>query len=152
MEDGGSPVIGLMVFLVLVAVNGGLYGFLTALEEVTESQVQKRAEEGSRHAAWLLSVMDDPYKTRHAIQIMVTFVSGIFGIYQIRLLGNFLVRSLSQEGADPGIRSLCFILATVAGIFFFAVGGILRLRRLQQGSRSNGSLRWRGFFTAWCLY
>ena len=130
MDDGGSPVIGLIVFLVLVAVSGGLYGFLTALEEVTESQVQKRAEEGSRHAAWLLLVMDDPYKTRHAIQIMVTFVSGIFGIYQIRMLGNFLVRSLSQEGADPGIRSLCFVLATVAGIFFFAVVGIIAPQKI----------------------
>lgn len=130
MDDGGSPVIGLIVFFVLVAINGGLYGFLTALEEVTESQVQKRAEEGSKQAVWLLAVMDDPYKTRHAIQIMVTFVSGIFGIYQIRLLGNFLIHSLSKEGADPGIRILCFVLATVAGIFFFAVVGIIAPQKI----------------------
>ena len=50
MDDGGSPVIGLIVFLVLVVINGALYGFMTALEEVTESQVQKRAQEGSKHA------------------------------------------------------------------------------------------------------
>lgn len=130
MDDGGSPVIGLIVFLILVAVSGGLYGFLTALEEVTESQVQKRAEEGSKQAAWLLSVMDDPYKIRHAIQIMVTFVSGIFGIYQIRLLGNFLIRSLLEEGAGLGIRVLCLVLAMVAGIFFFAVVGIIAPQKI----------------------
>ena len=92
MDDGGSPAIGLIVFFVLVAVTGALYGFLTALEEVTESQVGKRAEEGNKHALWLLTVMDDPYKTRHAIQIVVALASGIFGIYQIRLLGKFFIR------------------------------------------------------------
>ena len=65
MDDGGSPVIGLIVFFLLVAVNGGLYGFLTALEEISESRVAKRAEEGSKQAVWLLKVMDSPYKTRH---------------------------------------------------------------------------------------
>ena len=97
MDDGGSPAIGLIVFLVLIMVNGGLYGFLAALEEITESQVLKRADEGSRRADWLLAVMDAPYKTRHAIQIMVTFVNGIFGVYQIRLLGNFLIRSFLEK-------------------------------------------------------
>ena len=31
MDDGGSPVIGLIIFLVLLIWNGMLYGFLTAL-------------------------------------------------------------------------------------------------------------------------
>ncbi len=125
MDDGGSPVIGLIVFLVLIILNGGLYGFLTALEEVTESQVQKRAEEGSKRAVWLLAVMDAPYKTKHAIQIMVTFVNGIFGIYQIRLLGNFLVHSFLERETGSGLRLLCFVLATVTGVFLFAVIGII---------------------------
>lgn len=125
MDDGGSPVIGLIVFLVLIILNGGLYGFLTALEEVTESQVQKRAEEGSKRAVWLLAVMDAPYKTKHAIQIMVTFVNGIFGIYQIRLLGNFLVHSFLERETGAGLRLLCFVLATVTGVFLFAVIGII---------------------------
>ena len=90
MDDGASPAIGLIVFLGLVIINGMMYGFLTALEEVSEGQVQKRAEAGSKHAAWLLAIMDSPYKVKHAVQILVTFVSGVFGIYQIRLLGDVM--------------------------------------------------------------
>lgn len=130
MDDGGSPVIGLIVFLVLIIVNGGLYGFLTALEEISESQVQKRAEEGSKRAVWLLAVMDDPYKTRHAIQIMVTFVNGIFGIYQIRLLGNFLIRSFLERETGFGLQLLCFVLAIVTGVFLFAVVGIIAPQKI----------------------
>ena len=128
MDDGGSPVIGLIVFLVLVVINGALYGFMTALEEVTESQVQKRAQEGNKHAPWLLEVMDGPYRTRHAIQVMVTFVSGIFGVYQIHLLGNLLANSFPGHGA--GIRAACFVAAMVAGVFFFAVVGIIAPQKI----------------------
>lgn len=128
MDDGGSPVIGLIVFLVLVVINGALYGFMTALEEVTEGQVQKRAQEGNKHAPWLLEVMDGPYRTRHAIQVMVTFVSGIFGVYQIHLLGNLLANSFPGHGA--GIRAACFVAAMVAGVFFFAVVGIIAPQKI----------------------
>lgn len=79
--------------------------------------MQKRAEEGSKRAVWLLAVMDAPYKTRHAIQIMVTFINGIFGIYQIRLLGNFLIHNFLERGTGFGLQMLCFVLATVTGVF-----------------------------------
>ena len=115
MDDGGSPLIGLIVFLVLVVINGGLYGFLTAMEEVTESQVKKRAEEGSRQALWLLKVMDSPYKVRHAIQIMMTFVSGVLGVYQIRLLGNILIHNFLKDERDFSLQVLCFFAAALAG-------------------------------------
>ena len=49
MDDGGSPAIGLLAFLVLTVINGLLYGFLTALEETSESQIHKRADEVSQH-------------------------------------------------------------------------------------------------------
>lgn len=125
MDDGGSPLIGLIVFLVLVVINGGLYGFLTAMEEVTESQVKKRAEEGSRQALWLLKVMDSPYKVRHAIQIMMTFVSGVLGVYQIRLLGNILIHNFLKDERDFSLQVLCFFAAALAGVFFFSVLGII---------------------------
>lgn len=130
MDDGGSPVIGLMVFFMLVVVNGSLYGFLTALEEITESQVEKRAEEGSKYAPWLLKVMDSPYKTRHAIQIMVTFVNGIFGIYLIRLLGNMLIHSLMPEETELFFRFWCYVLAALIGVFLFAVLGIIAPQKI----------------------
>lgn len=130
MDDGGSPVIGLMVFFVLTIVNGFLYGFLTALEEISESQIQKRAEEGSKQAVWMLSVKDSPYKVKHAVQIMATFVSGVFGIYQIRLLGRLMVQEFLQEDAALYLQALCYVASALLGVFLFAVLGIIAPQKI----------------------
>ncbi|MEY8518491.1 hemolysin family protein [Lachnospiraceae bacterium 29-84] len=130
MDDGASPVIGLMVFVVLVAVNGMMYGFLTALEEVAQSQIEKRAQEGRKHAGWLLKVIDAPYKARHAIQIVLTFVSGVFGIYQIRMLGNLLFHSFFLKEAGPYLLLLCYVLAAFVGIFLFAAVGVIAPQKI----------------------
>ena len=130
MDDGASPAIGLIVFLGLVVANGIMYGFLTALEEISERQVEKRMEEGSKHAPWLLAVMDSPYKTKHAIQILVTFVSGIFGIYQIRLLGNLLFHSLFLKSPNPYLLIWCYVLAALGGIFLFVVLGVIAPQKI----------------------
>ena len=130
MDDGASPAIGLIVFLGLVIINAIMYGFLTALEEVSESQVEKRKEEGSKYAPWLLEVMDSPYKTKHAVQILMTFASGVFGIYQIRLLGNILFHSLSLRDPNPYLLLWCYVLAALAGVFFFVALGVIAPQKI----------------------
>ena len=130
MDDGESPVIGLLVFLGLTVINSILYGFLIALEETSESEVQKHAQEGDKHAAWLLQVKDSPYKTKHALQIMTAFVSGVFGIYQIRLIGRALMQSFLSGKTEPYQQILCYGVAAVLGIFLFAVLGIIAPQKI----------------------
>ena len=130
MDDGGSTVIGLIIFCVLLIMDGIFYGFLTALEEVTESQIQKHQEEGDKHAEWLLRVLDSPYKTRHTIQIMITFVSVVFGIYQVRLFGVLLIQKFIQEGAQIYWYFLCYAGAALIGIFIFTTVGVLAPQKI----------------------
>lgn len=130
MDDGGSPAIGLVAFFVLTVISGLLYGFLTALEETSESRIHKRADEGNKHAAWLMDVKDNPYKLRHAIQIITTFVSSIFGIYLIRLMGNAFVRSFLDEKAAVYLHIVCYAAAAVLGIFLFSVLGIIAPQKI----------------------
>ena len=137
MDDGASPAIGLVAFLVLTIVNGLLYGFLTALEETGESQIQKRAEDGNKYAAWLLEVKDNPYKVRHAIQIMTAFASGIFGIYLIRLMGNALIATFLKEGDAVYLRFACYVIAAVLGIFLYAVLGIIAPQKVAARKSEN---------------
>ena len=130
MDDGGSTVIGLIILCVLLIMDGIFYGFLTALEEVTESQIQKHQEEGDKHAEWLLRVLDSPYKTRHTIQIMITFVSVVFGIYQVRLFGVLLIQKFIQEGAQIYWYFLCYAGAALIGIFIFTTVGVLAPQKI----------------------
>ncbi len=130
MDDGESPVIGLLVFLGLTVINSFLYGFLIALEETSESEVQKYAQEGDKHAAWLLQVKDSPYKTKHALQIMAAFVSSVFGIYQIRLIGRALMQSFLSGKTEPYQQILCYGVAAILGIFLFGVLGIIAPQKI----------------------
>ena len=50
MEDGGSPLIGLIVFVILLVLDAVLYGFAIAVDNANESRIDKKAEEGSRRA------------------------------------------------------------------------------------------------------
>lgn len=130
MDDGGSTVIGLIIFIALLVMDGVFYGFLTALEEITESQIEKREEDGYKHATWLLKVLDSPYKTRHTIQIMATFVSVIFGIYQVRLFGGMLIRNFLNEDAQMYLHILCYAGAAIVGIFIFTSVGVLAPQKI----------------------
>lgn len=130
MDDGGSPAIGLIVFIVLMILNGILYGFLTALDEAADSQIEKKAEEGNKHAQWLLKVMASPYQTIHTVQIVITFVSVIFGIYQIRLLGGILVQNLLANNAGRYLGILCYLVSAVFGIFIFTAIGIIAPQKI----------------------
>lgn len=131
MDDGGSPVIGLIIFLVLLVIEGILYAFLTALEEVTESQIAKRQEEGKyKHAVWLLKIWDSPYKTKHTIQIATIFISVIFGVYQVRLVSSMLIQSLLQKGAEPYQYFLCYAGAVIIGIFVFTSVGVIAPQKI----------------------
>lgn len=130
MDDGGSPAIGFVVFLVLTVINGLLYGFLTALEETGESQIQKKADDGNKFVPWLLEIKDNPYRVRHAIQIMTSFASGIFGIYLIRLMGNALIQNFLKEGDAVYLRLICYVFAALLGMFLFAVLGILAPQKI----------------------
>lgn len=133
MDDGDSPLIGLIIFLILVVINGCLYGFLTALEEITEKQIKQQEEEGRKHASWLISIKDSPYATRHAIQVMITFTCGILGVYPIRMLGNILVQSFfASSVAQPELlfQILCYVPAFIVGVFFFASLGMIAPQKI----------------------
>lgn len=125
MDDGGSPVIGLIIFLALVIVNGSLYGFLTALGETPESQIEKRAEEGSKQALWLLKVLDFPYKVRHAIQIAIMLLNSVFGIYLIHFLRTVLEPYLLQNKVETSLQFCFFSLAVLGIVFLFSIFGII---------------------------
>lgn len=145
MDDGGSPVIGLIVFFGLLVLNGIFYGFLTALEEITENQVEKKAETGWKHAEWLLKILDSPYKTRHAIQIMITMVSAVFGIYQVRLFGRMLVEQFLQGNDRIYLHFLCYALAAIIGVFLFTVLGIIAPQKIAARRPENWLFTLAGF-------
>ena len=54
MDDGSrSPLAGLIVLVMLILLNGILYGFAAAVRNLNQSEIQKMAEEGNKKAGLL---------------------------------------------------------------------------------------------------
>ena len=71
MDDGSSPLWTGIVLILFVIINGILYGFGSAIQKVSESEIEKKAQEGDEKSQWLLSVIDSPARV-----INTTLLSG----------------------------------------------------------------------------
>ena len=89
MDDGSrSPLAGLIVLVILILLNGILYGFAAAVRNLNQSEIQKMAEEGNKKAGLLKRLIDEPVRYVNAIPLIVT-ASGIFiGVFLVPLLAR----------------------------------------------------------------
>lgn len=60
MEGGGSPLIGTLVFLALLVLNGLLHAFCSALDNLNDSNMEEAAGEGNRKAEKICFYLDNP--------------------------------------------------------------------------------------------
>ncbi len=148
MEDGGSPLIGLIVFLILLVLNAVLYGFAIAVDNANESRIDKKAEEGSRRAAWLKETMHHPYRVFHIMQIWMTFLSVTAGIYLGGLYGGLLARSILSPGYEGWLTGLCHALAAFAVGFLLVVLGIITPQKIAVRKADTWALNLSGFIRA----
>ena len=73
MDDGSrSPLAGLIVLVILILLNGILYGFAAAVRNLNQSEIQKMAEEGNKKAGLLKRLIDEPVRYVNAIPLIVT--------------------------------------------------------------------------------
>lgn len=86
MEDGGSPYIGLVLFL-LAGLHMIFYGFLAALENQNENLLKKQEKDGDKKAALLLKLMDNPVSCLHTVQFILTGLNLALGIFLFTGLG-----------------------------------------------------------------
>ena len=72
MESGSSmPLAGFVILLLLLWLNGIFYGFSAAVHNLSENEVEKRAQEGDKKAVFLLSLINNPVSFVNAIPLIV---------------------------------------------------------------------------------
>ena len=123
MEDGSSmPLWGLLILLLLLWLNGIFYGFSAAVRNISESDTQKRADEGDENAKKLLALIDKPAQFVNAIPLIV-MASGI-------CFGTFLVPWV-VDAFHPYIKHTpALVLVLTVGVILLAGLGILTFRRV----------------------
>lgn len=81
MEDGGSPYIGLIMLVLLVVLHAVCYGFLAALDNQNESEIEKQAKEENKKAILLLQFLDKTESSIHTIQFLLTGLNLFAGTF-----------------------------------------------------------------------
>ena len=123
MDDGSRwPLPGLVVLLLLFIINGIFYGFAAAVRNISENEIDKKAEEGDPKAKLLKELLKDPVRYVNAIPLIVT-ASGVFtGVFLVPWLTRISHRYIEHLPALILISAVCVVV--------FASLGILTFRRI----------------------
>ena len=137
MDDGGSPYIGLTVLVLLILLHMIFYGFLEALENQNEKNLEKLAKSSNKKAILLLRLLDMPVGSIHTIQFLVTglnlfagayIISGFFGTVRIGMFflywifiviaGIYVPTKVAAKKADWWGMHLCGLIHILTLILF----------------------------------
>lgn len=130
MDDGSRwPLGGLIVLILLILLNGIFYGFAAAVRNLSQSEIQKMAEEGNKKAILLKRLLEEPVRYVNAIPLIVT-ASGIFmGVFLVPMLARMSHRYIDQFPALVLISVLCVMILASFGILMFRRIGSYRSQR-----------------------
>ena len=117
MEDGSSPLVGCIVFVLFIIFNGIFYGFGAAIQNLNESDVEQKMEEGDRKAKKLCKLIKQPSSLIQVITIITTLLGICFGTFGISGLGRYFSNYIASELALILVILIAVILLLSLGVF-----------------------------------
>lgn len=119
MEEG-SPMWHLILVGISVLVHGILYGFGAASQELNESEIEKKAEEGDRRSEWLFKIMDSPVKYINAMHMCITFMSLALGATAVHAVSRIGYQAfVDAEWLASMNQKLCYGIIEVLVLLVF---------------------------------
>jgi len=114
MEED-SPIWGLTIFGLLVALIAVVNGFGAAIQNLNASEIEKRAADGDKKAKDVLTMVEKPTGFINTMLTTVMISSMVVGIYEYRLFQGVLLKLLVsvQEAWNPLLLSFFLILIPV---------------------------------------
>lgn len=120
MDDGSRlPLWGLFILFLLLWLNGIFYGFAAAVRNLSENEVEKRAQEGNKKSIRLLALMNKPAQFVNAIPLIVTASGVCFGTFLVPWAVNAFHPYIKHLPALILVMALCVILLASLGILSF---------------------------------
>ena len=118
------PFRALIFFVLFIIINGVLYGFGSAVQKVSESDIEKRAEEeGDKKSLWLLKAMNHPVPIVNTILTTATLLSILTGYIGIRGISPYVYAGCRQAAELTGldIPSRVIMIVSVIIVVIFAL-------------------------------
>lgn len=86
MDDGYGPdfILGILCFVVFLLLEAAFYGFGAAIQNINESELERRMEKGDIKAARLLRIVNRPTRFVNTIQVASHAIVMIMGVWFLR--------------------------------------------------------------------
>ena len=130
MDEGFSP-LSMVLFLVFIGLEAAFYGLGSAIQNVSEADLEKDAEEGNKKAKWLLKIVEQPKYFVYSLQAVTNVIGLILGSYVLRSWGSGLgLWIVKATGWDVKLgRTLGLILAAIVILVVLISFGIVIPKR-----------------------
>ena len=140
MESGGSPLIGTLVFVVLLLINSVMHGFYSALDNLNESVIEDVMEEGNEKAKKVHYYLDHGSLLTASIQAITSLCYIVVGLYCIPSITKAI---LISGGTVFGAHSEIVLMMIVAiGAFFVLLGTTYGAVMIGGVKEEKSALRW----------
>lgn len=118
MDDGGSPLPGLVVFLLLVILSVILHLYRAALLETIESNIEKEAENGNQKYQYILRLIENPFLLDGTIQIITICTGLTAGLFLIKKCSAFLQELFESLASKDMIIIISWVIIIVLMLIF----------------------------------
>lgn len=121
MDEGVSPIMGVLVFVILLLLDFVIFGFIAAMENLNEAAIEKMAKDGETRAAQLLKYTDKTERYRHVCQLIILVVHMVLGFYQIPLWKAYFLPNPVSTAVSAAVDVMLFVvlilLVLIIGIY-----------------------------------
>lgn len=131
--DDGNPIWGILIFVVFLLIDAVLYGFGEGIQNLNESNVRKKAEEGDKNFIRLIHIIDNPSRYIQTILVVSTTMSIILGVVEFRVLLSYLDEICALIGIQITNELIPILIIAIPAfilILIFTTFGILIPKRL----------------------
>lgn len=133
--DDGSPLYALVIFIGFIIVNAVMYAFGAAIQNLNESEIEKKAEDGSFADKKLLKFLNKPGKFVNTIQLTTGFMAVIVGYFQLGIYTEKVRLWIVNLGGgfvltDTTISVICYVVTAFYLMFLLLAIGIYVPKKL----------------------
>lgn len=149
MEDGSSPLWGCIVLGLFIVINSIFHAFGSAIDNVRESELEKRAESGDSKAQKILQLLEHPARfqdSMHTIATLIGLIAGYIGIGAIiRFLFTVYRKQWQQWGfSEYTIMIILAVLISIGAVILLITFGYLAPRKIGQHHPEKTLFRYYG--------
>lgn len=121
--DEGSPLFGLLIFLICIIINMIFYGFSAAVQSISETNLSKRLEEGVKKAVRILHITEKPTKYINTVHTVTFIADLVLGAVVLKIYGNLFAHWLMREFfKGQFILSIYVISYVIVGLIILFIG------------------------------